>query len=120
MANTASSDRWVLEPKNVMEPFGLAGEGEAPLPMLDFRGHNGTSFALPYSQLQSIAYDPMEGVSLEFREHKIRLHGRNLRPLYDHLLLHRVTFVQEEDFDATPETETFIDRIIVERMPEIG
>ena len=120
MINAPSPDRWILEPKNVMQPFGLAAEGEAPLPMLDFRGHNGTSFALPYSQLQAIAYDPTEGVSLEFREHKIRLHGRNLRPLYDHLLLHQVAFVQEEDFDATPETDTFIDRIIVERVAEFG
>ena len=120
MSNPSSSDRWAIEPSNVMQPYGLADDGRAPLPMLDFRGHNGTSFALPYAQLQAIAYDPTDGIFLEFREHKIRLHGRNLRPLYDHLLAHRVTFVQEEDFDATPETATFIDRIVVERAAEFG
>jgi hypothetical protein len=47
------------------------------------------------------------------------IRGRNLRPLFDHFLQHRVVFVLEEDFDATPESATFVDSISVERIQDV-
>lgn len=103
-----------------LEPYGVSdGEHGGP-PMLDFRGHNAVSCALPYQHLAAMVFHPVEGITMEFREHRIAIRGRNLRPLYDQLLRHRVVFVQEEDFDATPESETFVDSITVERLHELG
>ena len=99
-------------------PYGVARGGDVGPAVLDFRGHNGTSFAVPYEQLVTIAFHPSEGITLEFQEHRIVVRGRNLRPVYDHLLHHRITFLREEEFDATPETDTFVDGLIVERLYE--
>ena len=103
-----------------MVPYGVSEDENSGLAMLDFRGHNGVSCALPYQHLAAMVFHPVEGITMEFREHRIAIRGRNLRPLYDQLLGHRVTFVQEEDFDATPESETFVDSITVERLHELG
>ena len=99
----------------VTEPFGVARGEDACPPMVDFRGHNGVAVALPYTELLSLAYHPTDGITMEFREHHITIRGRNLRPLYDLLVDHRVTYVQEDDFDDAPETATFVDAIMVER-----
>ncbi len=108
----------LAEPTDVLEPYAVARRDDPAPAMLDFRGSNGTSFALPYQQLHAIAFDPVAGIRMEFQEHKIVVRGRNLRPVYDHLLSHRVTFLQEQDFDAAPESATFIDSINVERLVE--
>ena len=110
----------IVEPANVMEPFGVIEPESSPPPMLDFRGHDGTSFALPYRDLSAIAFHPAEGITMEFREHRIVIRGRNLRPAYDYLLRNRITFLQEDDFDAASESDTFIDSIRVERWETSG
>ncbi len=108
----------ILGPTTGSTPYGVARGTDTEPAMIDFRGHNGTSFALPYAQLGTIAFHPTDGITMEFRDHRIAVHGRNLRPLYDHLLNHRVTFLLEEEFDATPESETFVDAIVVERVDD--
>ena len=107
-------------PPDLMHPFEVVSPPNERPPMVDFRGHNGNSFALPYKQLMAMAFHPMTGIRLEFREHNIVIRGRNLRPLYDHFLQHRVIFAVEEDFDAAPESATFIDSISVERIQDAG
>ena len=104
----------------IMEPYGVSEAKDGGPAMLDFRGHNAVSCALPYQHLAAMVFHPVEGITLEFQEHRIAIRGRNLRPLYDQLLRHRVIFVQEEDFDDTPESETFVDSITVERLHEVG
>ena len=44
-----------LDTKANLVPYGVARGGDAGPAMLDFRGHNGTSFALPYQQLVTVA-----------------------------------------------------------------
>ena len=83
--------------------------------MLDLRGHNGIAFALPYAHLEVVTYHPLDGITLEFRDYLVHVRGRNLRPAYDCLVQHRATYLQEEDFDIQPETETCIDSIRVEK-----
>lgn len=107
-----------LRPARVTEPFGAVDPAEQQPFLLDFRGHNGVAVALPYAQLNSIAFRPGDCVTLEFAEHKIAIRGRNLRSLYNLLVQNRVTFVQEDDFDDAPETATFVDVITIERAPE--
>ena len=108
-----------FEPRGPESPYGVAEDGCPAVLMLDLRGHNGTCVAFPYDQLRTIAFDPVEGVRLEFQEHRVRLCGRNLRRLYDLLVVKRVTFVQEGDLDVLPESSTFVDGIHVERMDDL-
>lgn len=105
-------------PTDLTRPYDVVEPATERPPMIDFRGHNGNSFALPYRHLTAMAFHPASGIRLEFREHNIVIRGRNLRPLYDHLLEHRVIYVLEDDFDAAPESDTFIDSISVERIQD--
>ena len=93
--------------------FGTVAEGEEAPPMVEFRGHDGRSLAVPYSRLLSVDHRPVVGLSLEFPDHQIMIRGRNLRPLYEALLWHRVTLVQEGDLDTVSESDPFIDRIVI-------
>ena len=93
--------------------FGLVALDEAGPPMVEFRGHDGRCLAVPYSRLLSIDLRPERGIVLEFPEHRIAVHGRNLRLLHEALLKHRVTFVQEGDLDTVSEDDPFVDRIVI-------
>lgn len=100
--------------------FAVLAKGDATTPMVDFRGHDGHSLALPYSRLLSIDFHPISGLTLEFQDHRVRIRGRNLRRLYTALVQHRVVFVQEGDLDVLSESEPFVDRIVVGRAePEL-
>ncbi len=100
--------------------FAVLADGETPTPMVDFRGHDGHSLALPYARLLSIDFQPVSGISLEFQDHRVKIRGRNLRRLYAALVQHRVVFVQEGDLDVVSESEPFVDRIVVGRSePEL-
>ena len=81
--------------------------------MVELRGHDGRCLAVPYARLLSIELRPDRVMSLEFPEHRITVHGRNLRVLYEALSRHRVTFVQEGDLDTVSEDDPFIDRIVI-------
>ena len=56
-------------------PYGVARGNDSGSAMIDFRGHNGTSFALPYQQLVTIAFHPSDGITMEFQEHRIAIRG---------------------------------------------
>ena len=120
MSDFAEPQGFMLDPISPVDSYGVAPEDTKQVLMLDFRGYNGTSFSLPYSQLRAMVFDPDEGISVEFSNHKIQVRGRNLRPLYDLLLRHRVTFVQEGDLDVVSEADAFVDRITVGRSEELS
>ncbi len=107
-----------LRTSRIVEPYGITPDDSDP-PMVDFRGHNHVAVALPYTHLKSIAYHPIDGITMEFQEHKVVIRGRNLRELYDLLVGQRVRYIQEDDFDNEPETATFVDAIIVVRPQEV-
>lgn len=81
--------------------------------MVDFRGHDGRSLAVPYTTLTSLTLEEGNGIALEFTEYRIGVRGRNLRPLYDALVQHRVVFIQEGDLDFVSESEPFVDSIVI-------
>ena len=83
--------------------------------MLDVRLKMGDCFGMPYSYLMGMAFDASGILTLFFTTHTFTIKGRNLRPVYEGLLRHTVTFIQEEnpDYDESPEPETFISAIEV-------
>ena len=64
------------DPSDLTKPFEVALPPDERPPMVDFRGHNGNSFALPYKQLMAMVFNPVTGIRLEFREHNIVIRGR--------------------------------------------
>ena len=95
-------------------PLPVYGAEQARRPMIDFRGHEGTCFGLPYESLNSISYDPAEGIVLEFKQHRVLIKGRNLESLREDLLQHRVSYVREDRFDHAPEAECFVESIVID------
>ena len=104
----------LTEPEDISPPYDTAAPMDPSPPMLDFRGHDGTTFALPYRLLRSIAFHVADSMVLDFGEHRVTVRGRNLRPVHEALLEHRVRYLREERFDDAPESAPFIDAITVE------
>lgn len=100
-------------PDAASAPFGVIAPGLPAPAMIDFRGHDGHALALPYARLESVALGLTPRITLEYPEHRVVIHGRNLRSLYDALVAQRVTFVQEDDLDTLSESEPFVDRIVI-------
>ncbi len=116
--SSTDPDEFGLDPDVGVEPYGVTAEAHSSLRMLDLRGHDGTSFALPYARLSTVAFNPADGITLAFGVHRVHIRGRNLRPLYNRLLAHQVTFVQEGDLDVQSEWATFVDSITVRHTEE--
>ncbi len=101
--------------------FGwLRGVRERSL-MLELRQKNGNIRAVAYAWLESVEFDPSEGITLHVGGKAIRIRGRHLntevRPLvrlFEGLIRHRVPWVREasgRERLESPEQPTVIDRI---------
>jgi hypothetical protein len=98
--------------------FGKLGGPDALAPMIDFRGADGTCYALAYSELLSVALTSPGCIVMEFRKHKVVVRGRNLTAVYRGLVGQTVAYLQEDDFDLAPESEVFIDSLAIEPRAE--
>lgn len=94
--------------------FGLRAEAGNAL-MLDVRLCSGARLALPYSYLIFVNFEPSTGIEAVFSSHAVHVQGRNLRPVFEGLLAHRLEWVQEGDVrhDIGPESATYITHIAV-------
>jgi len=86
--------------------------------MLEFRKKDGNLLALAYAWLESVEFDPSEGITLQFGSRKIRLIGRNLNQtgtgLLSAITRHRLLWVQEADEPAILQasaSQTVIERL---------
>ena len=75
---------------------------------LELRLKTGNILAMGYSWLEKAEFDPTEGITLFFVGQTVQLQGRNLimplrnhNRLFDGILRHRVTWVQEADHPFT-------------------
>ena len=95
--------------------YGLRPEQQGHVLMLDVRLRAGTRLALPFSYLAHVTFDPSSGIEAVFSTHAVTIQGRNLRPIYEGLLQHRIEWLQEGDprHDPHPESATYITRITV-------
>lgn len=95
-----------VDPRTV---FSLRNEAGHTL-MLDVRLRSGANLALPYAYLINVEFDPSTGLKAVFSSHMLMIKGRNLRPIYEGLLYHRVEWLQEGDarHDTLPENATWI------------
>ena len=86
--------------------------------MLELRLASGNAEALSYSYLVKVRFDPSRGIFMDFSGYRLTIAGRNLRPLFEALVRHRVAYIQEtEEFQAEARygtAATVVTRIAVE------
>lgn len=88
--------------------------------MLDVRLKGGKFYALPYSYMTKVKFDPSEGLEIYISGNYVKITGRNLHEIYIQLLRHRVNFIQANisDIDITDENKTYIKDIeVTEDVP---
>ena len=92
--------------------------GDVPPLLLDLRLRTGDALALGYAHLLAAEFDAGGRLVLHAARHRVTLEGRNLRPLYDALVLLRLAAVKEvggRDDDLS-ETATVVNAVRVERV----
>lgn len=92
--------------------------------MLEIRHKDGKVSALGYAWLESVEFDPSEGITLRFSGKIVRITGRNLngqiRPqirLLDGIMRHRVPWIQEAGESSTlkgPQGVTIIEQVRID------
>ena len=103
------------EPQRAFSTQKVRAGGRQHEIMLDVRRKTGDRIGLPYTYLTAVTFDPSEGLTLQFSTHTVRIKGRSLQKLYQPLLLHQVSYVQETRVGASrPGDETVIDGSDVE------
>ena len=104
----------VADAPDAYSAFGLSNYYGEVLTMLRLRFHDDTWRALPYYGLAAMSYDPTLGIELVFSSTTVRLHGRNLFPLFTMIGDQSVRWVWEADRANSlqvSESNTVIDRI---------
>lgn len=122
---TGVLDKYFKQPEKPVEAFddelesyqayGVLRVGGRQALMLDVRHYNGNRWGFSYAYLMGVEFNPSEGITLRFTSATVTLTGWKLHPVYDGLLRHAVTYVQEGNrrTDQPGEAETFIDGITV-------
>lgn len=89
--------------------------------MLEIRLKTGAIIALGYSWIESLSFDPTDGIAIATPSQRIRLIGRNLnaelRPgirLFEGLTRHRVPWVQEADHAGIAQAS--VNATVIERV----
>lgn len=113
----SEGDVTTAEPAAPAEPYSHTSPDRNQKVMLELRLQSGSAKALAYSYLVSADFDP-HGIRLDFTAYRVKIEGRNLRPLFDALVCQRVARVQEvEPLHAQAlagEDATVVTRIHVE------
>jgi hypothetical protein len=96
--------------------FGQLRGLRAQAVMLELRLKTGDLKAIGYSYLVGVDYNPGVGIVIDFTGHKVNVTGRNLLPIFNALVRHRVTYIREFDAsaDLAEESATVVLGIAVE------
>ncbi len=82
--------------------------------MIEFRFKSGRSKAIGYAYISEMDLDPSDSIILNSTTSVITLKGRNLEPLFKHLLQHKVTFIEEMPDGEVSKEQTSIHAIEVQ------
>ena len=88
---------------------------------IDIITDDGNSIGLQYHMISSlITFNTSGTISFEANEHEVKIEGRNLRPIYEYLLEHRLVWIQAalsewEEFDKD---ETVVESITITSLSE--
>lgn len=92
------------------QPAAPVSANRPPELMLELRLKKGDALALSYALLISAAFNPSQGIALEYTTHHVVVAGRNLRGVYRALVAHRLAYLQElsSPLDDQPDDATVI------------
>jgi len=79
------------------EAFSILSADRQQKVMVEFRFKDGNARALAYSYLVSLAFDPSNGIGMDFSGYEVQVAGRNLERLFTGLVSQRVAVVREMD-----------------------
>ncbi|MBL7815677.1 MAG: hypothetical protein JNL70_11730 [Saprospiraceae bacterium] len=101
--------------------YGIEPQSNAQAVMLDIRLGNGNSQAFAYSYLTKVNFNPSEGIQIFAVDMCILLRGRNLNAIYSYLLMHRLTYIQENigELDEVAENDVFVESIEVRNLKDM-
>ncbi|MDP1797535.1 MAG: hypothetical protein Q8K78_08645 [Planctomycetaceae bacterium] len=96
--------------ENSYQPAAPVSANRPPELMLELRFKKGDALALSYALLISAAFNPSQGIALEYTTHRVAVGGRNLRGVYRALVAHRLAYLQElsSPLDDQPDDATVI------------
>lgn len=83
---------------------------------LDLRLPNGIRKAYPYSYFMEMNYDVENGIEIFTASKKVKIIGRNLSKLFDHLIMCRVKYIQANVGAYTTEDGVFVKEILIEAL----
>lgn len=90
---------------------------------LDITTDQGDYIGLQYHLISSfVRFDSSGTISFLADGHQIKIEGRNLRPVYEYLLEHRLIWIAAKisEYEEFPEGETVIDSIIITPVNELS
>ncbi len=108
----------MMEKPTKSEPvYKTLKNNEGPAYMVEFRKVTGEAWALPYTLLSGIMFNPSGELRLSIGDFQITVKGRKLRAIFDPLQLHRVTMIREVDQDhelGDQTNETVVTEIVMQ------
>jgi hypothetical protein len=96
-------------------PFYATDRTRNPI-CLDFRLKDGARKALPYAFITEISYGVDEGIEITTTSKLIRILGRNLTELFEHLIAYRVRYIQVNIGSDADEDGLFVQEISFETL----
>lgn len=98
--------------------YGVVSSPTEVLFMLRVKLKSAEEYAFPYACLNSIRFNPSMGIEMVFTEHRIKVTGTKLNKLFEKLILHQVTHVNEGDspFEIKDDKQLFVKEIEVLRF----
>lgn len=99
----------------ITSPYFATERGKNPI-CLDLRMANGSHVAIPYSYFTEIRFEAETGIEIQTTQKCIRITGRQLSTLYDHLVNYHVRYVQA-DFGSDAQDEgLYVSGISIEEV----
>jgi len=103
--------------------YGYVGKRNEMSLALDITTSDGNFIGLQYHLISSmIRFNSSGQISFNADGHEIKIEGRNLRPIYEYLLEHRLVWIagKSSELEEFPESETVIDKIEITVPNELG
>jgi hypothetical protein len=102
--------------------YGYVPEKKEMSLALDITTSDGNNIGLEYHKISSwFNFNKSGTISFQADGHEIKIEGRNLRPVYEYLLEHRLVWIAGaiSEFEKFPDDETVIDIITITPLSEL-
>lgn len=102
--------------------YGYVPEKKEMSLAVDITTNDGNNIGLEYHKISSwFSFDQSGTISFNADGHEIKIEGRNLQPVYEYLLEHRLVWIAGKisENESFPDDETVIDSIEITPLSEL-